>query len=96
MNENIISFQVPREKRELHLQSATEQHIKLVKEELTKTTRDLNGLEEQVKDLQNKNEERCEALQNKVNAIKGQFEKEVQIFRVESQNLYAAFEEKKE
>lgn len=54
MNENIISFQVPREKRELHLQSATEQHIKLVKEELTKTTRDLNGLEEQVKTFKTK------------------------------------------
>lgn len=78
------SFQVPREKRELHLQSATGQHIKLVKE----------GLQEQVNDLKKKNEERCEGLQNKVNTFERQLEKEVQMLKVELKNLDAAFEEK--
>jgi len=75
---------VPREKRELHLQSATGQHIKLVKE----------GLQEQVNDLKKKNEERCEGLQNKVNTFERQLEKEVQMLKVELKNLDAAFEEK--
>ena len=66
------------EKPELHLQSTTEQHIKLAKEELTKTTRDLNGLNERVNDrLKNKNGETWEALENKVNAVEGQLEKQI-------------------
>jgi len=70
MNEN-NSFQVPREKHDLHLQRASGQHIKLVKEDL----------QEQDSDLKMKNEERCEA----------QLEKEVQVFKVESESLHAAF-----
>ena len=85
MNENNSLFQVPREKREFHLQFATGQHIKLVKE----------GLQEQVNDLKKRNEERCEALQNKVNAVEEHLEKEVQDFKVESQSLHAGFEEKR-
>ena len=56
-------FQVLREKCESHLQSATGNHIKLVQEELTKRT--------------SRNEERCEALQEELNTVKGQFEREV-------------------
>ena len=80
--------------RELHLKSATAQHVNLLKEKLTKTTADLNGLQEEVNDLKKKNEERCEALQKKVNAVEGKLEKEIQIFNAESQNLHAALEER--
>lgn len=93
MNENNL-FQVLREDRELHLKSATAQHLNLFKEQLTKTTGDLNGLQEEVNDLKKKNEERCEALQNKVHAVEGQLDKEVQILKVELQNLDATSEEK--
>ena len=80
--------------RELHLKSATAQHVNLLKEKLTKTTADLNGLQEEVNDLKKKNEKRCEALQKTLNAVEGKLEKEIQIFNAESQILHAAFEER--
>jgi len=87
---------VLQENSELHLQSSTGQHIKLAKEELTKTTRDLNGLNERVQDrLKNKNGERWVALENKVNAVEGRLEKQIQTFKVELHNLHAGFEEKR-
>ena len=93
MNEN-NSVQVLRGELELHLESATAQHLNLVRGELTRTSGDLNGLQEQVNDLKKKNGERFEALQSKVNAVEGKLEKEIQIFKEESRNLHAAFEEK--
>jgi len=84
---------VPREKRELHLQSATGQHIKLVKEALTNTTIDLISLQEQVNGLKENTEKRCEALENKVNAVERQLEKEIQILKDQKNDLRKEFEE---